>query len=69
MSEPEYLSYLLRLWKVKTASGTHWRASLENPITNERQGFSDLEALFTFLEWIVEDPPFATSNSVEEDKE
>ena len=68
MSEPVYLSYLLRLWRVKTASGTQWRASLENPVSGERQGFSDLEALFTYLEWISEDPSWGKSGLVEEDQ-
>ena len=56
MEEPTYLSYLLRLWMVEATDGTRWRASLESPITGERLGFQDLEALFTYLEWITQDP-------------
>jgi hypothetical protein len=56
VEETRYLSYLLRLWAVKSAGGTYWRASLENPITGDRQGFPNLEALFTYLEWVAQDP-------------
>ena len=54
--EPDYLSYLLRLWRttVKKSStsgeeGVAWRASLQSPQTDERIGFLDLEKLFDFL--------------------
>jgi hypothetical protein len=43
-----YLSYLLRLWMVE-GDGPVWRASLENPSTAERHGFSSLEKLVGFL--------------------
>jgi hypothetical protein len=43
-----YLSYLLRLWMVE-GNGPEWRASLENPTTAERHGFSSLEKLVGFL--------------------
>jgi hypothetical protein len=56
MEETRYLSYLLRLWAVKSAGVTYWRASLENPTTGDRQGFPNLEALFTYLEWVAQDP-------------
>ena len=44
-----YLAYLLRLWQADTDEGPAWRASLESPHTGERQGFADLETLFSFL--------------------
>jgi hypothetical protein len=69
VDKPLYLSYLLRLWTVKAASGTQWRASLENPMTGDRLGFSDLEALFTYLEWIIQDPSYDKSCPVERDNE
>jgi hypothetical protein len=53
--QPDYLSYLLRLWRVSGDGGTHrkektvWRASLESPHTGERMGFASLDALFAFL--------------------
>ena len=53
---PEYLSYLLRLWRENDNEGANgvetavWRASLERPQVGERQGFASLESLFAFLE-------------------
>jgi hypothetical protein len=44
-----YLSYLLRVWTVDQNGGRVWRASLESSRTGEQVGFSDLDALFTFL--------------------
>jgi hypothetical protein len=51
----DYVSYLLRIWRVSQAAGTGeikeatWHASLESPHTGERWGFSGLEALCEFL--------------------
>jgi hypothetical protein len=61
--QPDYLSYLLRLWRVtgddKTNQGDEashctgetvtWRASLESALTGERKGFASLDDLFDFL--------------------
>jgi len=47
---PRYLSFLLRLWRVKDRQGWNWRASLEHPLTQRRRGFSDLICLFEFLQ-------------------
>ena len=53
--QPDYLSYLLRLWweggegEVSDAEGRVWRASLESPHTGERKGFASLEDVFDFL--------------------
>ena len=51
-----YLSYLLRLWMEdgweggQTGCGQgEWRASLQDPHTQEMQVFANLEALFEFL--------------------
>ena len=44
-----YRSYLLRLW-LEPNDPPVWRAMLENPANGERHGFSDLKALFSFLE-------------------
>ncbi len=46
----EYISYLLRLWKVSGAGLPVWRASLEDVHTGERLGFADLQGLLKFLE-------------------
>ena len=48
----DYFSYLLRLWR--TGADTPWKASLEDPHTGERQGFGSLEALFAFLNSLLE---------------
>jgi len=45
----EYLSFLLRLWRVKQNDENGWRASLENPHTGEKRGFASLELLVDFL--------------------
>jgi hypothetical protein len=53
---PEYLAYLLRLWRENGNERTYgvetavWRASLQRPQTGERQGFASLDDLFAFLE-------------------
>lgn len=44
------LAYLVRCWMVKTEQGLVWRASVEDPYSNERRNFSDLSRLFAFLE-------------------
>ncbi len=45
-----YISYLLRLWQIRSGGELVWRASLESPHTGERWGFANLADLFTFLE-------------------
>ena len=45
-----YISYLLRVWQIRSADELIWRASLESPHTGERRGFASLVDLFTFLE-------------------
>jgi len=42
-------SYILRLWCVDELQAAVWHASLEDPSTKERFGFSSLEQLFAFL--------------------
>jgi len=51
MSEerPDYLSYLLRLWRASCKGKVVWRASLQSSDTLERKGFSNLDDLFDFL--------------------
>lgn len=46
---PAYLSYLLRLWRAPGGAGQPWRASLQDTLSGERQGFADLEALLAYL--------------------
>ena len=46
---PDYMSYLLRLWRVGQSRDVHWRASLQRPGTEEPIWFADLEEMFAFL--------------------
>jgi hypothetical protein len=45
----EYRSYLLRLWRTHGGDGPVWRATLEEPMTQEIWRFDDLPDLFRFL--------------------
>jgi hypothetical protein len=54
--QPYYLSYLLRLWRVNSGGssqageeGMVWRASLQEPLTDERVNFASLEDLVAYL--------------------
>ena len=49
--EPDYLAYLLRLWRVRGdgEEGAGWRALLKSPLTGEQHGFASLEELCEFL--------------------
>jgi hypothetical protein len=42
-------SYILRLWCADEPQAAEWHASLEDPSTRERFGFSSLEQVFAFL--------------------
>ena len=42
-------SYILRLWCAGEPPAADWYASLEDPFTRERYGFSSLEQLFAYL--------------------
>ena len=53
--ERQYLAYLLRLWQEGAGDPPGgerplWRASLERPQGDTRQGFASLADLFAFLE-------------------
>ncbi len=45
----KYYSFLIRLWKVQQNGLFIWRASLENPLTQEILNFKDLSSLFDYL--------------------
>jgi hypothetical protein len=65
--EQRYISYMLRLWRIRSQGKRIWRASLESPLTGERWGFADLAALFAFLEKEIGDSAQAEVRSVEAD--
>jgi len=49
--QPEYLSYLLRLWRTEgVGQAAIWRASLEDPHTGELHNFAGLEEAVNFLQ-------------------
>ena len=45
----DYLSYLIRLWRVQEGEKDVWRASVQYPRTGERVSFRTLDELFAFL--------------------
>jgi hypothetical protein len=45
-----YLSYLLRLWRVSNEQEPVWRASLKSSRSGESVSFASLEELFDFLQ-------------------
>lgn len=45
-----YRSFLLRLWRAKDAEDSNWYASLEDPVTGKRKGFSDLDELVAYFQ-------------------
>ena len=53
--QPDYLSYLLRLWRDagdgprQMKPGAAWRASLQRSLAGERRIFGSLDELFAFL--------------------
>jgi hypothetical protein len=54
--QSDYLSFLLRLWRVsggvgskRNPEGAVWRASLLDTLTEERVTFATIDDLFTFL--------------------
>lgn len=46
---PDYVSFLLCLWREKDSASTRWRASLQDTMSNQRMGFASLEELFDYL--------------------
>jgi len=54
MNQKKYLSFLLRLWRVRQNDNDIWRASLEDSRTGERRGFAGLEALTEFLSQLTQ---------------
>jgi hypothetical protein len=47
--QPNYLSYLLRLYRVGDDGDPVWRMSLESALTGGRDGFASLDDLLGFL--------------------
>jgi hypothetical protein len=47
--QQDYLSFLLRLWRVEGTGKGVWRAALKSSHTGKQIGFGSLEDLFDFL--------------------
>jgi hypothetical protein len=47
--QPDYLAYLLRLWRHNDEEQTNWRASIESSHSGNRHVFANLDDLVTFL--------------------
>ena len=49
--QPEYLSYLLRLWRTEgVGQAATWHASLEDPRSGETYHFASLEEAVAFVQ-------------------
>jgi hypothetical protein len=44
-----YLSFLMRLWRVRAAGMPAWRVSLQRPGEAEQQAFAGLDEMVAFL--------------------
>jgi hypothetical protein len=55
VTQPDYLAYLLRLWR--DGDGAPWRASLENTSTGEAKPFAEIRMLTAYLEHITGEAP------------
>ena len=67
--QPDYLSYLLRLWRVSDGEKPVWRALLKSSHTGQQVGFGSLEALFEFIREQACLPPAAREVTEEIDHE
>lgn len=47
--QSDYVSFLLRLWRVSGGEAAVWRASLQDTLTDERMNFASLGDLVAFL--------------------
>ena len=48
-TDGEYLSFLLRLWRVNVEEMPVWRVSLQRPGSAEQTPFADLDRMLAFL--------------------
>lgn len=48
-SSGSYRAYMLRMWSVEQSGQAVWRASLEDPHTRQKIGFSNVEALIGYI--------------------
>ena len=67
MPEPQYHSYLLRLWQESSEKKPNWRFVLVNLTKHEEQGFASLERLIAFLREQMDE--ISTSNQMSRDED
>lgn len=48
-AQPNYLSYLLRMYRVDDGERPMWHLSLESSLAGEQMGFASLDELVEFL--------------------
>jgi hypothetical protein len=48
-NQPEYFSYLLRIWRTGQKEKEQWRATLEHITSGEKYFFTSLQELFSFI--------------------
>ncbi len=63
--QPEYFSYLLRLWRADDERPA-WRAALKSSHTGEEVGFGSLDELFDYLRCEAGLEPGGTSRDEED---
>jgi len=61
VTEPNYHSYVLRLWQEDTGRESSWRFMLLNPLSGDQRGFASLERLVVFLQKQMEEVAWAAS--------
>jgi hypothetical protein len=59
---PDYRAYMLRLWRVQEGPRYTWRASLEEVLTHNVQGFANLEALIRYLQEVIATNPQSSTS-------
>ncbi len=69
LGEPHYQAYLLRCWQEPSAQfddpPTDWRFALEKVAQPpERQGFASLEAVFAYLQTVLEEKSIPTGGEL-----
>lgn len=59
----QYKSYLMRLWR--SGPATEWHILLETVGSEEKKGFPNLEALFSFLRTLAKEEAAAAAKQAE----
>ncbi len=57
MIKPDYIAYMVRIWKVNTNGETGWRIFIESPHTKESKFFSNFSELNDYLARMANELP------------